>query len=218
MCSSDLKQLQLAMNVPKPGTFPEPGTDPAATPSNPAVTPAAIKPPAADAIAPRPAVTLTPGRGPYIGDTARISPAIPFHQAKGQLPMPAAGEIETQFGEPVEFGGRSKGLIVRTRHGAQITSPTDGWVVYAGKFRTYGQLLIIKAGEGYHVLLAGMSRIDVQSGQFILASEPVGTMKSAPGRRADNDSPRLYVEFRKDGRPINPRPWWSASSKQKVQG
>jgi len=108
--------------------------------------------------------------------------------------------------------------VIKTRYGAQITSPTDGWVVYAGKFRTYGQLLIIKAGDGYHVLLAGLSRIDVQSGQFVLAAEPVGTMKSAPGLRAGKNSPRLYVEFRKDGRPINPRPWWSASSRQRVQG
>ena len=207
-----LKKLQLAMNIPKPGT------DDAASLGSPAIQPAGIKPPDPDTIAPRPAVSLVPKSGPYIGDTARISPAIPFHLAKGQLPMPAAGEIETQFGEPVPFGGRSKGLIVKTRHGAQITSPTDGWVVYAGKFRTYGQLLIIRAGEGYHVLLAGMSRIDVQSGQFMLAAEPVGTMKSSPGGQSEDDKPRLYVEFRKDGRPINPRPWWSASSNQKVQG
>ena len=132
--------------------------------------------------------------------------------------MPAAGAMETEFGDSTSFGGRSKGIVIKTRHGAQITSPTDGWVVYAGKFRTYGQLLIIKAGDGYHVLLAGLSNIDVQSGQFVLAAEPVGTMKSAPGRRADQNSPRLYVEFRKDGRPINPRPWWSARSKQKVEG
>jgi septal ring factor EnvC (AmiA/AmiB activator) len=132
--------------------------------------------------------------------------------------MPAAGAVETDFGEQTKYGGRSKGLLIKTRHGAQVTAPSDGWVVYAGKFRTYGQLLIIKAGEGYHILLAGLSRIDVQSGQFVLTGEPVGTMKSAPGRRIDQNSPRLYVEFRKDGRPINPRPWWSAGSRQKVQG
>ena len=132
--------------------------------------------------------------------------------------MPAAGNIETDFGAPTKFGGRSKGIKIKTRHGAQITSPTDGVIVYAGKFRAYGQILIIKAGSGYHVLLAGLSRIDVQPGQFVLSSEPVGTMKTAPGKRSGANSPRLYVEFRKNGRPINPRPWWSASSKQKVQG
>lgn len=203
-----LKKLRLAMNIPPK---PPAGSDP-----DKLVKPAAITPPPASAI--KPDFDLTPDGGAFIGDTARIAPAIPFHRAKGRLPLPAAGTIETHFGEPIKFGGRSKGIKIKTRHGAQITSPADGWVVYAGKFRTYGQIVIIKAGQGYHVLLAGLSRIDVQSGQFVLAAEPVGTMKSAPGARTGSNSPRLYVEFRKDGRPINPRPWWSASSKQKVQG
>jgi septal ring factor EnvC (AmiA/AmiB activator) len=163
------------------------------------------------------AYNLEPQGGTFV--TGRpIGPSTPFHLAKGQLPLPAAGEIVQEFGAPAQYGGRAKGIALKTRYGAQITSPCDGWVMFAGKFRTYGQLLIIKAGDGYHVLLAGLSRIDVQPGQFVLKAEPVGTMKSAPGRRAGPESPILYVEFRKDGRPINPRPWWSASSTGKVQG
>ncbi|MBU2533136.1 MAG: peptidoglycan DD-metalloendopeptidase family protein [Alphaproteobacteria bacterium] len=206
-----LRELQIALNAPpNPAAPPQPNLDADGTVKKVVVRPT-IAPSGA-------AYDLTPD-GDFIGNTARMQPAIPFHRAKGQLPLPAAGLLETQFGEQTKFGGRSKGIVIRTRPGAQITSPADGWVVYAGKFRTYGQLLIIKAGEGYHVLLAGLSRIDVQSGQFVLAAEPVGTMKSAPNQRAtDHDSPRLYVEFRKEGRPINPRPWWSASSRQKVQG
>ncbi|MFY0612179.1 MAG: peptidoglycan DD-metalloendopeptidase family protein [Hyphomicrobiaceae bacterium] len=204
-----LKKLRLALNVPKNPVPPSAGGKPENT---------TITLPSEGGIRPKPSYDLSPNGGAYIGDSARIAPAIPFHRAKGQLPLPAAGQIETRFGEPVKFGGRSKGIKIKTRYGAQITSPADGWVVYAGKFRTYGQIVIIKTGKGFHVLLAGLSRIDVQSGQFVLAAEPVGTMKSAPGARSGANSPRLYVEFRKDGRPINPRPWWSASSKQKVQG
>ena len=111
-------------------------------------------------------------------------------------------------------------MVIETRYAAQITSPCDGWVVYAGEFRSYGQLLIINAGGGYHVLLAGLSQIDVRSGQFVLAAEPVGTMsggqKNTPSS-AQISGPVLYVEFRKDGRPIDPDPWW-ASGQQKVQG
>jgi septal ring factor EnvC (AmiA/AmiB activator) len=80
--------------------------------------------------------------------------------------------------------------------------------------------LIINAGDGYHVLLAGLSQIDVQPGQFVLTAEPVGTMSG--GQRntqtsAQVSGPVLYVELRKDGRPIDPDPWW-ASGQQKVQG
>ncbi len=150
----------------------------------------------------------------------RIEPAIPFRRAKGRLPTPTRGQRVLSFGEKTRYGGKSKGIVFQTRKAAQITSPCDGWVVYAGEFRSYGQLLIINAGGGYHVLLAGMSRMDVQPGQFVLAAEPVGTMSDAVTsvqREAGENSPVLYVEFRKDGQPIDPDPWWVAGL-QKVQG
>jgi septal ring factor EnvC (AmiA/AmiB activator) len=166
---------------------------------------------------PSPAVELTPKGGALSGSPGRMKPAIPFHLAKAQLPKPAQGRRVLSFGETTSNGRRSQGLVVETRQGAQITSPCDGWIVYAGEFRSYGQLLIINAGGGYHVLLAGLSHIDVQLGQFVLAAEPVGTMSAAPKGKAQDNAPVLYVEFRKEGRPIDPDPWWSVGQ-QKVQG
>lgn len=152
-------------------------------------------------------------------NTGRIEPAIPFHLAKAKLPRPTTGRNILSFGQQTEYGGPSKGLVFETRFSAQITSPSDGWIVYAGEFRSYGQLLIINAGGGYHVLLAGLSRIDVEPGQFVLAAEPVGSMGEAPRvqRGAEDAKPVLYVEFRKDGRPIDPDPWW-VKDPEKVQG
>jgi len=151
---------------------------------------------------------------------ARMEPAVPFRKARGMLPLPTRGQRVLSFGAKTQYGGRSKGVVFKTRHSAQITSPCDGWVVYAGEFRSYGQLLIISAGGGYHVLLAGLSRIDVQPGQFVLAAEPVGNMSQRLQQVKQDtgpNSPVLYVEFRKNGRPIDPDPWW-VRSQQKVQG
>ena len=150
----------------------------------------------------------------------RIKPEIAFSDASGRLPMPAQGRQVLGFSEKTQFGGQSKGIVLETRQGAQVTSPCDGWIVYAGEFRSYGQLLIINAGGGYHVLLAGLSQIDVQPGQFVLAAEPVGTMSGWAQQAqpaATNNAPVLYVEFRKDGKPIDPDPWWVAGHR-KVQG
>ena len=149
----------------------------------------------------------------------RIEPAIPFHRARARLPLPAFGRRVLSFGEKTKYGNNSKGIVLKTRYSAQITSPCDGWIVYAGKFRSYGQLLIINAGGGYHVLLAGLSQIDVRPGQFVLAAEPVGTMSGARANKKSSggSGPVLYIEFRKDGQPINPDPWWVAGH-QKAQG
>ena len=151
---------------------------------------------------------------------SRMKPAMPFETTKGSLPLPAQGKRLKRFGEADGVGGSLKGISLQTRGEARIIAPTDGWVVYAGNFRSYGNLLIINAGGGYHVLLAGMGRIDVSLGQFVLAGEPVAVMGAAlqAGQgNNDNSRPVLYVEFRKDGRPIDPGPWWAEAS-EKVQG
>ncbi|MGV1015289.1 MAG: murein hydrolase activator EnvC family protein [Methyloceanibacter sp.] len=151
---------------------------------------------------------------------SRMKPAMPFDAAKGSLRLPAKGKQLKRFGDADAVGGTLKGISLQTRGEARITAPADGWVVYAGEFRSYGQLLIINMGGGYHVLLAGMSRIDVSLGQFVLAGEPVAEMGNsvAPSQGGEDSSrPVLYVEFRKDGRPIDPDPWWAEAS-EKVQG
>lgn len=155
-------------------------------------------------------------------DPARLSPAIAFASAKGLLPIPVNGTRIRSFGGSDGSGGQEKGISIATRPGAQVTTPCDGWVVYSGPFRSYGQLLILNAGGGYHVLIAGMERISVTIGQFVLTGEPVATMGTtsqvASILAAASSQPVLYIEFRKDGTPIDSGPWWAASEGQKVRG
>jgi len=143
----------------------------------------------------------------------RMKPAVPFAQAKGLLMMPASGSIVREYGETDNLGIDSKGISIETRPGAQIVAPADSWVSFAGEFRSYGQLLILNAGGGYHILLAGMEEIYATRGQFVLSGEPVASMgeASASESRTENPArPSLYVEFRKNEKPINPNPWWAS--------
>ena len=192
---------------------------PAGVPATP-VPAVVVPPPAATPHAPA-AIVLAPA-GPRLAhhNPGRIGPAVPFAQARGRLPLPVQGKRILGFGDKAHTS-RSAGIVIETRAGAQIVSPSDGWIVFAGVFRSYGQILIINAGGGYHILLAGLSQIDVQLGQFVLAGEPVGLMDGSPqGGRAKPpaNAPVLYVELRKDGRSIDPDPWWASEGTQKVQG
>jgi murein hydrolase activator len=155
-------------------------------------------------------------------DPGRLSPAVSFAANRGHLRLPVNGSRVREFGAADGAGGTQKGLSIATHSGAEITAPCDGWVVYAGPFRSYGQLLILNAGGGYHVLLAGMERISVDLGQFVLTGEPVaamggGSQVSTAGATGAKQ-PVLYVEFRKDGTPIDPGPWWAANEGEKVRG
>jgi septal ring factor EnvC (AmiA/AmiB activator) len=147
-------------------------------------------------------------------DPARLEPAVAFSKAHGLLPLPVRGAVTHEYGKPDAYGSPSRGISIATRSQAQVTAPSDGWVVYAGPFRSYGQLLILNAGDGYHVLLAGMDTIAVDLGQFVLTGEPVGQMGGLVLASTENvtvgrSQPVLYVEFRKDGHPIDPAPWWA---------
>jgi murein hydrolase activator len=155
-------------------------------------------------------------------DPGRLAPAVAFASTRGHLRLPVNGMKIREFGGSDGVGGTQRGQSIAAHAGAQITSPCDGWVVYAGAFRSYGQLLILNAGGGYHVLLAGMERISVDLGQFVLTGEPVGVMgggaQVSAAAATRSKQPVLYVEFRKDGAPIDPSPWWATNEGEKVRG
>lgn len=123
----------------------------------------------------------------------------------GQMGLPVRGAIQRRFGGDDESGQPARGISLRTRAAAQVVAPRAGEVVFAGPFRGFGQLLIIEHGGEYHVLLAGMARIDAAVGDKVMAGEPVGIMGDAatPG-------PTLYLELRRKGRPVDPLPWLAA--------
>jgi len=149
-----------------------------------------------------------------VPESNRLAATAPFSALQGQIALPVTGRIKRRFGADDGNGAVMLGDMLATQSGAIVTAPADGNVLYAGPFRSYGQLLILNAGDGYHVVLAGMSRISVVTGQSVLAGEPVGAMgearvASTSVSKNGNATPELYVEFRKDGKPVDPAPWWA---------
>lgn len=124
-----------------------------------------------------------------------------FVRAKGRLPYPVRGSITGYFGDETLGGGHSKGLTITGRSSARVIAPFDGTVLFAGPFKTYGELIIIDHGDNYLTLLAGMESVDTSVGQEVLAGEPIGSLKDF--------KPELYIEIRQDGQAIDPAPWFA---------
>ena len=149
-----------------------------------------------------------------VPEANQLAAAAPFSALKGQIALPVIGKVKRRFGTSDGSGSTLMGDMVATQSGSIVTAPADGKILYAGPFRSYGQLLILDAGDGYHVVLAGMTALNVASGQSVLAGEPVGAMgearvASAAASVDEKNIPELYVEFRKDGKPVDPAPWWA---------
>ncbi len=148
--------------------------------------------------------------------TAMLTPGISLNTLKRTLVLPASGKIIRRFGADDGFGGKTAGISLAAGPQSIVITPVDATVLYAGPFRSYHQLLILDAGDGYHVVMGGMDKSMVSTGQFVLSGEPVGVMATkAPTSLAQTDltaNPELYIEFRKDGKPVDSGPWWSADT------
>lgn len=156
-------------------------------------------------------------------EPARLAPRRAFAELRGTLVHPASGRTLREFGAPDGAGGAMRGMAIATRPRAVVTTPAEGTVVFAGPFRSYGRVLIINAGGGYYLLLAGVDSIQVEVGQFVLAGEPVAQMGEVAAPAAalgvvETDSPVLYVELRRDGTPIDPGPWWAKTQSERARG
>lgn len=130
-------------------------------------------------------------------------------QPRGQLTAPVAGRIVRSWGDATA-GGPASGISYQAPPEARVVSICSGHVVFAAPFRSYGLLLIVDCGGGYHAVLAGFDKLDVKVGQNVAAGEPVGSMPNwLPG--ATGERPTLYVELRRDSQPVNPAPWLKVS-------
>lgn len=150
-------------------------------------------------------------------------PQIAFAKAQGQVPYPAQGQVLRKFGDDSGLGSTLDGIVIATLKDAQVLSPVSGKVEFSGKFRSYGQMVIINPGDNYLILLAGLEEALASLGQTVKVGEPVGRMGQKPGTLGlsngltNQSAPVLYVEFRKNGNPVDPAPWWVGSRQEAMR-
>ena len=119
----------------------------------------------------------------------------------GEAQLPISGIIKVSYGKTDEIGAVSQGLKIEGRKGALVVAPMGGVVDYAGPFKGYGQIVILRHQKAYHSLIAGLDKIDTVVGRAVSAGEPLGQMASSS---SNGDAPVLYYELRYKGHPVNP--------------
>ncbi|HPI62572.1 MAG TPA: peptidoglycan DD-metalloendopeptidase family protein [Alphaproteobacteria bacterium] len=125
-----------------------------------------------------------------------------FPTRSSTLTPPVQGKIVGFFNKTYDTTEILRGLFIETNNSAPVLAPFDGQIKFRGQFRSYGEILIIEHGRGYHTVIGGLGKIDAEIGQWFLAGEPIGVMANTPGKK-----PRLYFELRQQGQPIDPLPW-----------
>ena len=118
---------------------------------------------------------------------------------------PVTGPVARRFGEAGAEPLRAKGWTWTAAPDAVVVSPAAGRVDYAGPLKDWGLVLILRVGED-HLVLAGLARVDVDTGVAVSAGEPVGRARSGPAK------PEVYLEVRHGVTPVNPARWFAAAS------
>ncbi|WP_246737420.1 murein hydrolase activator EnvC [Nordella sp. HKS 07] len=111
---------------------------------------------------------------------------------------PVDGAVKRSFGAPDTEGGTLQGIALAPKKGA-VRAAADAVVVYAGPFRNYGELLILKHGCGYQTVVAGAARLSVTIGQKVRLGEEIGMLAEPSEKEQD-----VYFELRRDGVPADP--------------
>lgn len=119
---------------------------------------------------------------------------------RGAFLRPVTGNMVEGDGEAAG-APRAPGVSFLAPALAQVVAPADSKVLFAGPYHKTGQVLILQMTGGYDLVLAGLDRVEVRTGDQLLAGEPVGRM---PRNGAEN---RLYFELRENGKGVNPAPW-----------
>ena len=118
------------------------------------------------------------------------------------LMAPTTGPILTRFGDTIPGGGEANGITYQAAPASKVVSPDAGSVQYVGPVKGWGVIVILRLAGGYHLVLAGLERPSVQSGQSVAAGQAVGSMPD--GRQS---SIELYLELREQGTPVDPARW-----------
>lgn len=126
------------------------------------------------------------------------SPLRPAQSRTLDLQLPVVGEKAASYGETVD-GQTSRGLRLKTTPGAQVRSPGNGRVEYAGPLDGYGQVIILDVGNDYHVVMTGLGRVYVDPNRTVARGEPLGRTPNL------TDKPTVfYMELRQGENPVNP--------------
>ena len=84
-----------------------------------------------------------------------------------------------------------------------VQAPTNGIVIFAGEFRTYGKLVILEMACELRFILAGISTLAVAGGDAVAAGQPIGVLSATTNQ---TNLPVLYVALHRSGKPIDPGP------------
>jgi septal ring factor EnvC (AmiA/AmiB activator) len=136
----------------------------------------------------------------------------PLKSLKGKLTWPVTGRVTRNYGEKLGVGdARSRGLMIATHADTDVHAIAKGRVAFADWLRGFGLLMIIEHGDGYMSLYGRNNSLYKGVGEWVERGEVIAAAGNSGGQRKS----ALYLELRKNGRPVDPRSWFRGKPRAK---
>ena len=131
---------------------------------------------------------------------------------KNSLVWPIKGKIISKFGK--EYQPQLKtwifrdGIKISARTGQPVIAVTDGSVIFAGQFRSYGNVVILDHGEGFFTIYGFLSQIQAEQGQKVIEGQIIGLIgQDTQGPGMGSNQSALYFEIRQGTNAQDPEIW-----------
>ncbi|MEP7350894.1 MAG: peptidoglycan DD-metalloendopeptidase family protein [Sphingorhabdus sp.] len=109
--------------------------------------------------------------------------------------IPAQGDLVFGFNELSSTGYRERGLRLALPPSSSVTAPAAGRITYAGRYRSFGQIVIIEHGGGWTTLVTNMASLNVAKGATVSQGTSLGQTR--------DDQSEITLELRRNGRTID---------------
>ncbi|MFD1768053.1 murein hydrolase activator EnvC family protein [Sphingorhabdus buctiana] len=131
----------------------------------------------------------------YAGPIPRLGRVMPKAASNSAFVLPVSGRVVSGFGELNPTGYRERGIRLAVDPEARIIAPAGGKVTFAGRYRSFGNIVIIEHGNGWASLVTGIERLGVEAGTAVRQGTVIGN-----AARVDAE---ITVELRRNGRVID---------------
>ncbi len=133
--------------------------------------------------------------------------SIPAHS----LPWPVQGRVISSFGKEYRSDLNTwifrEGIKIASTSAMPVRASAAGSVIYAGLFRSYGNVVIMDHGKGFFTIYGFLKDIQVSVGDKVDTQGIVGTVGKDAQASSGTGQYAVYFEIRQGTTAIDPLDW-----------
>lgn len=127
------------------------------------------------------------------------------------LPWPVEGTVISKFGKEYRADLNTwifrDGIKISAQAGESVRTAAEGSVIYAGPFRSYGNVVIVDHNKGFFTIYGFLKEISASVGDKLPVQGVIGTAGQDTQSSSGTGKSAVYFEIRQGTTAVNPQEW-----------